>query len=311
MKFSRCVPAFVFFASIMLTSCFGGDANDGRTIRIAYLPITHAMPLFVLSDMGSDNFDVELIRMGSWPDLMDALNSGHVDGASVLIPHAMASAAQGVPLRATALGHRDGNIIAAADYINTVQDLYGRTIAIPSPLSTHNILLNLLLLENNMTIDDVVVIQMAPVEMVSALSAGSISAFVVAEPFGANAVTLGVGKNFAHSAEIWESSVCCALVFHYDFIVGNMDILSEFMEMYHQAADLLQREINPLSDRKRDISSRHLAVDGEALELSLQWISFDDLDFKESEYNELAYYMVMLGLSQSPPQFYDFVISLR
>lgn len=309
------ICSILLICSMLLTSCANDSANEdisaGRTIKIAYLPITHAMPLFVLNELAadSDNFNVELIRFGSWPDLMDALNGGHVDGASVLIQLAMASKEQGIDLRATALGHRDGNIVAVANYINSVQDLKGRTIAIPSPLSTHNVLLNLLLLENGLTASDVVVIQMAPTEMVSALAGGSISAYIVAEPFGASAVTLGVGANFAESGDIWDDSVCCALVFSYDFIAGNLDILDEFMAMYHEAGDILQEGINPITNQIRNISSRHLAIDDDTLELSLNWISFDNLDIREEEYGELAYYMVSLGLSQSPPQFDEFVMN--
>lgn len=112
----------VLFTALLNVACTStaDSRDDGRTvIRIAYLPITHAMPVFVVHDLinDSDNFAIELVRYGSWPELMDALNSGHVDGASVLIQLAMASNERGIDLRATALGHRDGNIVAVADYI--------------------------------------------------------------------------------------------------------------------------------------------------------------------------------------------------
>jgi len=208
-----------------------------------------------------------------------------------------------------ALGHRDGNIVAVANYIETVQDLRGRTVAIPSPMSTHNFLLNMLLWENDMTVDDIIVIQLAPTEMVSALASGSISAYVVAEPFGAKAVTLEVGRNFAESQDIWEDSLCCALIFSYEFIANNEDIVLEFMHMYHEAGDFLEQNINPVSDSVREIALQHLMVDDETLELSLQWISFADLDIGEAEYEELCRFKIELGLSQSPPLFEDFVLN--
>jgi len=298
---------------VVLTSCSSESTNDGRTvIRIAYLPITHAMPVFVANDLvnDDDNFTVELIRYGTWPELMDALNSGHVDGASVLVQLAMASNERGIDIRAMALGHRDGNIIAVANYIDTVEDLRGRTIAIPSSLSTHNILLNRLLLDNGMSVDDVEVILLAPTEMVSALASGSISAYVVAEPFGARAVTTGVGKSFAESHEIWEDSVCCAFVFSYNFIENNREVAIEFMRKYHAAGDLLEENINPISDHIREIASRHLIIDDETLDISMQWISFNSLDIREQEYRELYDYWLLFDLPQAPPQFDDFVLNL-
>ena len=73
-------------------AAFGGyrseaEPRDVRTVRLAYLPTTHALPLFAEKEMESPDGPVriELIKYGSWPELMDALNTGRVDGASVLI----------------------------------------------------------------------------------------------------------------------------------------------------------------------------------------------------------------------------------
>ena len=307
------ILVFVAAVGLIFTACTGnyGENDTKPIIRIGYLPITHAMTLFVVNDMltEDDSFGVQLERFSSWPDLMDALNGGHIDGASALIQLAMDSNEAGVDLRAVALGHRDGNIVAVANYIETVQDLQGRTVAIPSPLSTHNFLLNMLLWENDMTIDDIIVIQLAPTEMVSALASGGISAYVVAEPFGARGITLGVGRNFAESQDIWEDSLCCALIFSYEFIASNEDIIVEFMRIYHEAGDFLEQNINPISDAVREIALRHLVIDDETLELSLQWISFADLDIGEVEYGELIRFKIELELSQSPPRFENFVLN--
>ena len=80
-----------------------GTAEVKQTIKIGYLPITHAGPIFV-ADHGLDaNFELELVKFSSWPDLLDALNAGAIDGASVLIQLAMQAKAQGSPVKALAL----------------------------------------------------------------------------------------------------------------------------------------------------------------------------------------------------------------
>ena len=100
-------------------------AKDGvRTVRIAYLPITHALPLFEASQTlaaAGGPVRVELIRYGSWPELMDALNTGKVDGASVLIELAVKAREQGIDLTAAALGHLGGNVIIAGKGIERVE----------------------------------------------------------------------------------------------------------------------------------------------------------------------------------------------
>ena len=85
-----------------------------KTVKIAYLPITHALPVYELSQ--SDNVKVELVKYGSWPELMDALNSGQVDGASVLIELAMQAQSQN-RIEAAALGHTSGNVIVVGNNI--------------------------------------------------------------------------------------------------------------------------------------------------------------------------------------------------
>jgi len=298
----------------LLSACAGDhrSRDDRPNVRIGYLPITHAMALFVANDMLCDDapYGMVLERFSSWPDLMDALNGGHIDGASVLIQLAMASHYAGVDLRAVALGHRDGNIVAVANYIETVQDLRGRIVAIPSPMSTHSFLLKMLLWENGMTDDDVTIIQLPPAEMVPALASGSISGYVVAEPFGARAVTLGVGRKLAESGEIWENSICCALVFSSDFIKNNAEAADFILQKYHEAADFLQQNLHPMSDNIQEIAMRHLLIDEETLMYSIEWISFDSLFIDEEEYAELYRLTMELGLLSSPPPFDDFINSV-
>ena len=67
------------------TASTASDPNfKGETIKIAYLPITHALAVFEAAEELKDNPDirVELVKYGSWTELMDALNTGNVDGAS-------------------------------------------------------------------------------------------------------------------------------------------------------------------------------------------------------------------------------------
>ena len=87
-----------------------GASGEQATITIAYLPITHAAPLFKAAEQleqQNSNVHVELVKYGGWAELMDALDSGRVDGASVLIEMAMEAKSQGIPLELSLLGQRD------------------------------------------------------------------------------------------------------------------------------------------------------------------------------------------------------------
>ena len=96
--------------ALSLVACGGAKESKAsesvETVKIAYLPITHS--LAVLKEAKelekNENIQVELVKYGSWPELLDALNSGQVDGASVLIELAMKSRAEGIGIKAVALG---------------------------------------------------------------------------------------------------------------------------------------------------------------------------------------------------------------
>jgi len=282
------------------------DNTEAITIKIAYLPITHALPLYVENELGNENFKnfkLELVKFGSWTELVDALNSGKVDGASILIELAMKAKEQGIDLKAVALGHRDGNVVVVSKDINKVEDLKGKNFAIPSKLSTHNILLHIMLKNHGLTYGDVNVIELPPPEMPAALSEGRISGYCVAEPFGAQTVAVDKGKTLFESQDLWEGSVCCGLVLRSDFIKNNEAVAREFIKEYINAG----HEAESKDVTIRDITTKYLKAESEVLDLSLKWISYQNLKLEEKDYNELSKYLVEMGLSKNPPEYSEFV----
>lgn len=280
--------------------------TDAVTIKIGYLPITHALPLYVENELAAENLKkvkLELVKFGSWPELVDALNAGKIDGASMLIELAMKAKEQGIDLKAVALGHRDGNAVIVANDINTVVDLKGETFAIPSKLSSHNILLYLMLKNSGLEYGDINVIELPPPEMPAALSEGRISGYIVAEPFGAVSVAGGNGKMLFESQDLWADSICCGLVLRNDYIQNNSAASKEFIEAYIKAgqqAELKDQEI-------KDMALKYLKVEPQVLDLSLQWISYQNLKLEEKDYNQLSAYLVEMGLSKNPPAYDAFV----
>ena len=287
-----------------LTSCGNTqDKDSGNTVKIAYLPITHSLAALEEAEQlkNNDGVQVELVKYGSWPELLDALNSGRVDGASVLIELAMKSRQEGIGIKAVALGHRDGNVVVVNNDSGSAADLKGKTFAIPHRQSSHNILLNDALATAGLTIDDVNVTELAPTEMPSALASGQIDGYCVAEPFGAMGVSLGVGKVLFTSEELWEDSICCGLVLTDSFIENRPDDAKAFVEGYKAAGNSLDKE------SAKEVAKKYLSQSDDVLETSLQWISYNDLDITEDIYNTLVEKVKAYGLSDNPPSYTDFV----
>lgn len=290
--------------ALSATACGSKDeSNDQNVVKIAYLPITHSLAALEEADEleTGDGIKVELVKYGSWPELLDALNTGRVDGASVLIELAMKSKQEGIGLKAVALGHRDGNVVIVSNDINTAADLKGKTFAIPHRQSSHNILLNETLATAGLTVDDVNVTELAPTEMPSALASGQIDGYCVAEPFGAMGVSLGAGKVLYSSEELWPDSLCCGLVLTDKFIEERPEQAKEFVQNYKAAGNNLDKE------KAKEVAKKYLSQTDDVLDISLQWISYNDLDITEETYDQLVEKVKEYGLSDNPPAYSDFV----
>ena len=294
-KILSLITAGVLSAAV-LTGC-GKEKSEKDSVKIAYLPITHSLAVLEEAEEleKQNGIKVELVKFGSWPELLDALNSNKVDGASVLIELAMKSKQEGVGIKAVALGHHDGNVVIVSNDINSAEDLKGKTFAIPHRQSSHNILLNETLAKGGLTVDDINVTELAPTEMPSALASGQIDGYCVAEPFGAMGVSTGAGKVLYSSEELWDDSICCGLVLTDSFIKNRAEDAKSFTESYKAAGNNLDKETAKATAKK------YFKQNDEVLETSLQWISFDNLEITEDTYNALTDKVKKYGLSDNPP----------
>lgn len=288
----------LLLAVLLASACTNKESN--KVIKLAYLPITHSISVLNLAQM---NPNIELVKFGSWPELTDALNAGQVDGAVVLIELAMKSKQEGAKIKAVSLAHKDGNVIVVAKDINSVADLKGKTFAIPHRQSSHNILLHEALKRGGLTVDDIVIRELGPTEMPSALASGQISGFCVAEPFGAMAVKIGSGKVLYTSEELWENSLCCAFVLNDEFINGRPKEAKQLVAEFKKEANKIVYE------KALTLAKGKFKQTEDVLSLSLKWIKFNDLEITPGLYKVLSSKVKDYGLSDTPPAYEDFVWS--
>ena len=296
------VAALLLTLSLMAlaASCRKSGAADEHTIRLAYLPISHALP--VVETAADPELRVELIRYGSWPELMDALITGRVDGASVLIELAMKARERGAPLTAVALGHRRGNVIVAGAGVASAEALRGRVFAIPHRNSSHYLLFRSLLEQHGLQPSEVQVVELSPSEMPSALFTGQIGGYCVAEPFGAVGIAKSGGHIIGESDALWPDGLCCALVLNNRMIEQRPSLAARLVKAYHAAGDRLSdptvalRALKQISRQPDDV-----------LRASLRWIDFSQLTITETAYRDLTERMRRYGLSEAPPEYADFV----
>lgn len=282
-------------------------------LRVGYLPITHALlPHIAEVENRFTKVDVVMVRFQSWPDLADALKAGQIDaGGSILNTLAIKLASQGVPLKSVLMAVRDGSVLIVSHEVQNVTDLAGRTVAVPSRLSPHYILLYKYLEANGLVLGtDVQYVELAPPDMIPALVAGSIDGYIVAEPFGAQAELLGIGHVLVLSKDIeipGSTSNECVIAIRSEFIEAYPEAVQDFVNQLVWAADLAETDPNRAVKDAGHYLAQNATVLYRALEDPENRTSFADLYPRESEYAAYQDIMLELGLLDAPIDIASFV----
>ncbi|MZP28276.1 ABC transporter substrate-binding protein [Heliobacterium undosum] len=279
----------------------GGHSGAKLNFKLGYLPLTDHMTIIGHGQTQFQHAHVEPVKFASWAELSEALKAGVVQGAFALTPIGISLRQKGVPIKAVFLGHRNGSALTAKNSpdIAQVEDFIGKTIAIPSRFSTHNILIRKLLAEKGIQADrDVKLIDMAPPEMVNALSTGRVGGFIVAEPFGAQAEKQGVGKVLTLSKDIWPDHICCAVNVQEEVIAQHPEAVEELVAALTKAAAFI--EGNP--KEAAALSVKYLGQKAEIIEHVLTQpkgrVTFTDLTPNMADFTATQDYMIQFGITQ-------------
>lgn len=296
---------------VLLSACTQSNSqkqtDKKETIKIGYLPITHSANLMMTQQIQQQtknaNYNLELVRFNNWPDLMDALNSGKIDGASTLIELAMKSKEKGSNIKAVALGHHEGNVIMGQNN-ETISDFHNHedySFAIPHRYSTHYLLLEEMRKQLHLDSDTFSYHEMAPAEMPAALSENRISGYSVAEPFGALGEKLGKGHTLKHGSDVIPDAYCCALVLREDLINQHHHTAQAFMTDYKKAGYKMNNKKQSV-----EVMSKHFKQDKKVLKQSADWTSYGDLTVEKEGYNKITHLVKEHKLFNTP-DYKDFV----
>ncbi len=289
--------------ALMVSGCStgkdeAGSSSEKPVIKIGYLPITHSLPLVVadrLNKDGFENFNLELVRFSSWPELTDALNSGTIQGGMTMFEIAMAGKERGIPQEVVLLSHRNGDVLTVSKDIDKVEDLKGKLVAIPHRLSGHNLLLYKALKDAGIDYQDVNKIEMAPPDMPAALARGEIDGYVVAEPFGAQTVLAGSGKVLMRAQDIWPDWICCGLVINPKYF-NDQVVLQELVNKLTAAGTFIEGN----QDEAVEIAAEYMQIKKELWAKSLEWISYADLQPRQEDFEQMQSLLLELPWDGKP-----------
>jgi NitT/TauT family transport system substrate-binding protein len=210
------------------------ELNEKVTAKIGYIPILDHFLLGVSKERDNASFsylNLQPQKFTDYPTMSEAVRSGSLDGAILLAPLAF-KLKQTVGVKIVSLAHRDGSalVVRVREGINSVQDLRGKTIAIPHKFSTNNFLLHLFTSQAGLVAEkDFKTIEIPPPQMFASLSTKSIDAFITAEPFISQAELSGVGNTLVLTSQIWKNHPDCLIILREDFMKKHPDACLEFI----------------------------------------------------------------------------------
>jgi NitT/TauT family transport system substrate-binding protein len=220
-------------SALRARSSFAAQVLESPELNVGYLPITDAAPLLVAHGKGF--FEAEGLNaarptlLRSWPQVAEAFQARKVDVVHLLMPMTIwLRFGQAFPLKVVAWDHVDGSALTVAPDVTRVEDLAGKTVAVPFWYSIHNVILQQLLRHAGLRpvlkedpsreARTVKLVVMAPPDMPPALARGAIAGFIVADPFNALAEINHVGRILRFTGDVWQHHACCVVVMRQDDI---------------------------------------------------------------------------------------------
>jgi NitT/TauT family transport system substrate-binding protein len=173
----------------------------------------------------------EFSRYSGWPELKESLMSGDLQAAYMLAPLVMDLADKKVPVKIVSIGHRSGAVIMVRtdSSYRRFRDLARKRIAIPSRFAVDFLFLRKMLANENMTPEDVEIVEMAPADMPAALYVKGVDAYCTGEPFGAAAQSAGYARVLRMTRDEWPRYMCCVLTVREELIRSNRPLVQNLV----------------------------------------------------------------------------------
>jgi NitT/TauT family transport system substrate-binding protein len=206
----------------------------------------------------------EPVRFNEFGSIQDAMLSDNLQATFILAPLAMSLRERGAPIRIVYLGHRDGTalMVHRKSDIETIRDLKGKTIAIPSRYSNQYLILFKAMDDRGMSIDDLKIAEMPPPDMPAALAArNGIDAIIAGEPIMARTQlpdakgNPGFGRLLFITNQVWPEFISCVLAVREDAIRNRRDDVQRLVDGIARSGLWLD------SDRDTTLNHRMLAAD--------------------------------------------------
>lgn len=200
------VSAFVALGmAFTLTACSAatpqGDKTDGtaqnggsaelEALTLSIPPVGDSLPIYIALDEGyfeDEGLDITLVPAANGATSINAVVSASTDLALVSYPSLIVAKSSGIPVTIAALGvdgtedYQAGIYTLEDSNIQSVEDIVGKRVAVPSLNSVGDIFLSGEFLTNGLDPAAIEFVELPQGNMASALKSGDVDAAFVTEP---------------------------------------------------------------------------------------------------------------------------------
>ena len=204
-----------------------------KVVRMGYMPVVTnlAAPLLDYVSRHGDGVYFEAVKFSSFAEMAEALRNDSIQAAFIIAPLAVVLHQQGVDVKVVLIGNRHESTLVARKtlYATRLEDLSGRTIAVPMRYSGHNLCLQKMIEEKGLG-GKIRVVEMNPADMASALTSGALDAYFVGEPFAAQTVLSGDADVVDYVETLWPDFICNLVLVKSSWIHANPVVVRQLVE---------------------------------------------------------------------------------
>jgi len=244
------------------------------------------------------SFKLNTVQNHDWDDVVDDIKSGKLIGSFILSPLAMKLISDGFPGKIVLKADINGNGFILSNRIDRIEDLalQKSIIAVPHEYSQHHVLLHLLLKQHDVNSENIKIISMPPRDMINALRDGEIDGFLVGEPEGNRAVSMGIGWLASTSPDIWKNHMDHVFMVSNEFIDKQPEKLQELINYLVMGGRYIEDHPHESAQLGEAYTGASATVFEEVLTSPSDWISFADMLVTDSDLIDMRTHLVDMGL---------------
>lgn len=287
-------------------------AAAAEKFQVGFLPVTCHLTCpvtnWINSHMEGEGF-YQPRKFSGFPEIKESMLSGHLPCTFMVVPLAMKLVEDGAPVKVVYLGHRDGTalVVHVDSSIRSVEDLRGKTVAIPTRYSNQYLIIYKALRERGLQASDVNFREMPPPDMPTALATKEVDAITSGEPFMAQAELQGFGRVLYQARELWPNFISCALVVRDDMIRQHPDKVQKLVDGIAKSGKWLDVGVEHRLAASEEMANHYYHQDPTLLRFVLtktpDRVTYTKLTLAKSDFDQIMQLALEAGILRQPLRF--------